>query len=240
MKCPDCGAMVSSRAAQCPRCGCPQSALLESSPIAHSIATDDTPISPYAPKYTSTTEPAHSSNNESGGSSTMLWALFVFIFAAAFIIALFAFTEKDTKSASKSNTELGASDGRYEVGDYYNCDGKEGVVFATSNGGRNGEIVSLYETKANWDEAKQWCLNHGSGWKLPSESDLHTIAADLDKINGTFNIIGRKIRVDASYWTGVEVSDIAESAFLVSMHGRTGREWDHKSAHHRVRAVSSF
>ena len=39
----------------------------------------------------------------------------------------------------------------YKIGDYYNVNGKEGVVFEVTDGGRHGKIVSLDETEAQWD-----------------------------------------------------------------------------------------
>lgn len=39
----------------------------------------------------------------------------------------------------------------YHVGDYYNENGKEGVVFEVWDGGKHGKIVSIYTTTAAWD-----------------------------------------------------------------------------------------
>ncbi|MBR2428934.1 MAG: DUF1566 domain-containing protein [Alistipes sp.] len=44
----------------------------------------------------------------------------------------------------------------YKVGDYYNENGKQGVVFEVSDGGRHGKIVSLDETKTRWDSRVDW------------------------------------------------------------------------------------
>ena len=40
---------------------------------------------------------------------------------------------------------------RYNIGDYYNENGKRGVVFDVWDGGRHGKIVSLDETQVAWD-----------------------------------------------------------------------------------------
>ena len=45
---------------------------------------------------------------------------------------------------------------RYEIGDYYNENGKQGVVFDVWDGGRHGKIVSLDATKATWDSRVTW------------------------------------------------------------------------------------
>lgn len=71
----------------------------------------------------------------------------------------------------------------YNVGDYYNEDGKEGVVFQVWDGGRHGKIVSLDETKAPWDSRVKW--DSANGWSggtrtyADSESDGK---ANTDKI----------------------------------------------------------
>jgi len=44
----------------------------------------------------------------------------------------------------------------YKVGDYYNVNGKQGVVFEVSDGGRHGRIVSLDETVAQWCTYEQY------------------------------------------------------------------------------------
>lgn len=41
--------------------------------------------------------------------------------------------------------------GVYKVGDYYNRDGLEGIVFEVSSNGKHGKIVSLDQTKTEWD-----------------------------------------------------------------------------------------
>ncbi len=71
----------------------------------------------------------------------------------------------------------------YNVGDYYNEDGKEGVVFKVWDDGRHGKIVSLYETKAPWDSRVKY--DSANGWSggtrtyADSESDGK---ANTDKI----------------------------------------------------------
>ncbi len=71
----------------------------------------------------------------------------------------------------------------YNVGDYYNEDGKEGVVFEVWDGGRHGKIVSLDETRAVWDSRVKW--DSANGWSggtrtyADSESDGK---ANTDKI----------------------------------------------------------
>ncbi len=58
-------------------------------------------------------------------------------------------------------------DGVYEVGDYYNKNGKEGVVFEVSADGCHGKIVSLDEAKLLWCTDEQYC----KGIKLGSTNE---------------------------------------------------------------------
>ena len=62
----------------------------------------------------------------------------------------------------------------YEVGDYYNENGKEGIVFEVWEGGRHGKIVSLDETSAQWDSRVKHEYGHytnGTKTYADSESD---------------------------------------------------------------------
>ena len=44
----------------------------------------------------------------------------------------------------------------YQVGDLYNENGKQGVVFEVWDNGRHGKIVSLDETQTQWDSRVEW------------------------------------------------------------------------------------
>lgn len=63
----------------------------------------------------------------------------------------------------------------WKVGDYYNVDGKEGVVFWVDETGKHGKIVSLDQA-----EKKQWCTD------AEYEKDLRYIA--LDEYDGMKNL----------------------------------------------------
>lgn len=43
---------------------------------------------------------------------------------------------------------------KYRVGDLYDRDGKRGIVFCTTDGGRHGKIVSLTGSEAAWQTGK--------------------------------------------------------------------------------------
>ena len=56
-----------------------------------------------------------------------------------------------TRIAERDERTVLTATRTYKVGDYYNENGKKGVVFEVWDGGRHGKIVSLDETKAPWD-----------------------------------------------------------------------------------------
>ncbi len=70
-------------------------------------------------------------------------------------------TTQNSAATSNANEERLAKmvaegkgrDGIYQVGDYYNRNGKQGVVFEVSDGGRHGKIVSLNQA----EEKLRWC-----------------------------------------------------------------------------------
>lgn len=72
----------------------------------------------------------------------------------------------------------------YNVGDYYNENGKEGVVFEVWDGGRHGKIISLDETEAVWDSRVDYDSDkreHTNGTRTYADSESDG-KANTDKI----------------------------------------------------------
>ena len=72
----------------------------------------------------------------------------------------------------------------YDIGDYYNENGKEGVVFEVWDGGQHGKIVSMDYTEAVWDSRVEWSddkckYSNGTRTYADSENDGK---ANTDKI----------------------------------------------------------
>ena len=63
--------------------------------------------------------------------------------------------EREDVAASQNTTATKS----YNVGDYYNEGGKEGVVFEVSDDGRHGKIVSLDEAEQPWCTQEQYSKN---------------------------------------------------------------------------------
>ena len=94
--------------------------------------------------------------------------------------------------------------GPYKVGDFYNENGKQGVVFYVDKSGRNGGIVSLTESKKSFPfELSSWCQSLGAGWKLPSSSALKLLAVKgtvKDAINTALKTYG--VEIGSGYYAG--------------------------------------
>ena len=80
----------------------------------------------------------------------------------------------------------------YSVGDYYNENGKEGVVFEVWDGGRHGKIISLDETQAAWDSRVKWYSANGYSGGTRTYAD-----SESDGKANTDNIM---VRSDSEYF----------------------------------------
>lgn len=85
---------------------------------------------------------------------------------------------------SVSVTQSGKPITTYKVGDYYNENGKEGVVFVVWDGGQHGKIVSMDYTEAVWDSRVEWSddkCKHINGTRTYADSE-NDGKANTDKI----------------------------------------------------------
>ena len=76
--------------------------------------------------------------------------------------------EQQAQELAEAIAEGKGRDGIYQVGDYYNRNGKQGVVFEVSDSGRHGKIVSLEQSQ----EELQWCSDE------EYKRDIETGASD--------------------------------------------------------------
>ena len=59
-------------------------------------------------------------------------------------------TPAQNKGNGTGTVKVQETSAPYKIGDYYNENGKQGVVFEVSDNGRHGKIVSLNETELQW------------------------------------------------------------------------------------------
>lgn len=132
----------------------------------------------------------------------------------------------------------------YKVGDYYDANGKQGVVFAVTPDGKRGKIVGLNNLGLMlmpWDNAIAACRNLGNGWRLPSREELLAIYKVKSTLNSTLAAVGDELTSTGGpegwYWSSIECS--SDRAWNVSMNnGNT--EHNPKDINLSVRAVSAF
>lgn len=137
-----------------------------------------------------------------------------------------------------STSTYNQQSGGYEIGDYYDVGGKQGVVFTVTPDGQHGKIVCLQDLgEADWYDAKSICANLGSGWRLPTEAELLAIYEVMGQLNSMLIALGDPIQEDCWYWLSTEYNEFC--ACCVDMtDGYTYRSTKYGSYY--VRAVSAF
>ena len=164
-------------------------------------------------------------------------------------------------------TQNGKPAPTYAVGDYYNVNGVEGVVFEISDGGRHGKIVSVDQAalvwglygvdtpadsetngKANTDaimalenrdsyQAFTWCRGKGSNWYLPANSELQVISSNIYAINTTLRERGYTEISNRWYWSSTEASECYAWTFRMN---DGSPDYGDKRSPNYVLAVSAF
>lgn len=66
---------------------------------------------------------------------------------------------------------------RYKIGDLCEVNGKKGIVYAITDDGKHGKIVSVDQAHGSWDSVKSWCSDLGSYWQFPTKEELLAIAS---------------------------------------------------------------
>ena len=129
----------------------------------------------------------------------------------------------------------------YKVGDYYNVDGKKGVVFQVSEDGKHGTIIAdlEYAGLTNWHKAMEWGKQLKDGWYIPSHKELLALLEVSEVVNKKLREVGRALTVTPNnfYWSTTEFN--ADCVWIVCMAtGSTGGSY--KGNPFNVRAVSKF
>ncbi len=133
-------------------------------------ATDERTIHEKQPKY---------DNRSNHKSRWWLWLLLLLLIAVGGVVGYMMSGGDNPEPEPISSVET-----TYSVGDYYNENDKEGVVFEVWGGGRHGKIISLDETEAPWDSRVEYDWDkeeytNGTRTYADSESDGK---ANTDKI----------------------------------------------------------
>lgn len=173
----------------------------------------------YNVRFDNTLDKVESDTHSSKGSWNLFWRcvkkaikfMLIFILVVTILVlVVWLFSDKYRDRVTSAP---------YKVGDYYNENGKQGVVFDVYNSGYNGKIVSLDEEKLKWStttdrigvasttdgrantdqvmarsnankfSAFVWCRDHGEDWYLPSVEELENIFEEYSTINITLDKI---------------------------------------------------
>lgn len=116
-----------------------------------------------------------------------LWGVFLAI--AVFVISIVVMIELtevgvEVITVDKDSEIDYQTTAPYDIGDYYNENGKEGIVFEVWDGGQHGKIVSMDETRAAWDRRVEWSdakHKHINGTRTYADSE-NDGKANTDKI----------------------------------------------------------
>lgn len=125
----------------------------------------------------------------------------------------------------------------YKVGDLYDVNGKQGVVYVVTPDGKHGKLLSITKPSdlVTLDEAKLWCNNLGGGWRLPTKEELLVIYRNKDALNAVLAAVGDEMP-GGWHWSS---TGSATGAWEVNMgDGRT--TGSDKNCNDYVRAVSAF
>lgn len=142
------------------------------------------------------------------------------------LVMLFAFFATSVVSAQTKT---------WKVGDIYDVNGKQGVVFAVTPDGQHGKIVSAQCIVATWTDAPSQCASLGSGWRMSTRSELFALYNLQSKLNPILLAIGDPL--ESWYWTPCERD--AERGWLISMYNGDMMDGD-KGAKAGVLAVFAF
>ena len=96
----------------------------------------------------------------------------------------------------------------YKVGDYYNVDGKKGVVFEVSEDGKHGTIIALTQPEGimPWAKAMEYGNQLKDGWYIPSHKELMALLGVHEVVNEKLQEVGEKLTMHSShfYWSTTE------------------------------------
>ena len=113
-----------------------------------------------------------------------------------------------------------------------------GVIFIDKTYNSGGKLISVGETSATWSNANSWCSNYGSGWYLPSRSELIDIYNKKSNINKTLSAIGRTTLANSSYWSRDKYDSY--NCYYVNLSNGNGDSTYSSGSTCRVRAVLAF
>lgn len=113
----------------------------------------------------------------------------------------------------------------YRIGDIVTKGSARGVVFEAF--GSSAKMISIREsdTDLTWHEAKQWCSNLGSGWRLPTKDELLKVHSLKSTLNITLH----------AHWTSTSYDN--DGRYIIVWGDGSWGDWEGSSAWACARAV---
>jgi hypothetical protein len=104
-----------------------------------------------------------------------------------------------------------------KVGEIIEINGTDGVVFAITDGGAHGKVLSLAEYNEGYEGATyaavtKWCSSLGKGWRMPTKNELLAIYKKSKKLRAAIS------------WAEYEVPDL-EGEYLSSTKVDATHRW---------------
>jgi hypothetical protein len=103
----------------------------------------------------------------------------------------------------------------YKVGDYYDADGKKGVIFEVTEDGKHGKIIAEKQPveKMTWHKAMEFGQQLKDGWYIPSYDEFEVLLDRLDVVGNKLQEVG--VKAPHFCWSTTEFG--ADCAWCVSM-----------------------
>ena len=83
----------------------------------------------------------------------------------------------------------------YKVGDYYDADGKKGVIFEVTEDGKHGKIIAEKQPveKMTWHKAMEFGQQLKDGWYIPSIEEFNILLSVNEQVGEKFQELGLKV-----------------------------------------------
>ena len=98
-------------------------------------------------------------------------------------------------------------------------------------------MISIDETFKKWSDANSWCSNYGSGWYMPSITELSTVYSKKSYINSILSTLG-KTTLSGKYWSAIRYDN--SYYYIYNMDTGYSDSNGHYSNTYYVRVVREF
>lgn len=112
-----------------------------------------------------------------------------------------------------------------------------GIAYQEKTAYQQGMMISIDETSGKWNVANSWCSNYGSGWYMPSITELSTVYSKKSYINSALSTLG-KTTIGGKYWSAIRYDN--SYYYIYNMDTGYSDSNGHYSNTYYVRVVREF